>query len=427
MEELTLALNTTTASGQALLPEDLEPAIVEYLARQMPLFNFVDRGQADSKTHEFTRRTAVPAAWVEGETTPSAVQSSTYDRKTVQLKILRTWGSVSGFQQRQSQRFMNALSSEISGSIEGLADLFEYSMLWGDDTDAYQFSGVNTYITEDKPANIFDLNAAITLTDLDNMIDATEVYRGTNRDPKIFIASQNMISRLSGLQTKIQRTVQQIEYEGGFRLDSYRGIPLLPSNFVQPATTTTSPDVTATAAAGGSLADDEYFYRIASVTMYGEQLIGGEDSATTATTNNSVTLSWTADANAKLYKVYRGTVTGADNLTLLATIAAKSYDSAGTLSTNVASWTDDGSNSLVSQVVPLSTGEECIFLANLNPDRGMQLVGNMSPIGDMIDTFVTYAPLATTKSSFDYMIESFAALKVPYAEVHSVSRRARLA
>lgn len=50
MDELNLALNTTTASGQALLPEDLEPAIVEYLARHMPLYNFTGKGQADSKT-----------------------------------------------------------------------------------------------------------------------------------------------------------------------------------------------------------------------------------------------------------------------------------------------------------------------------------------------------------------------------------------
>ena len=137
------------------------------------------------------------------------------------------------------------------------------------------------------------------------MIDVVETYRGTNRDPKVFIASQQMISKLSGLQTKIQRTVQQVEFEAGFRLDTYRGIPMLPSGFVRPATTTTSPTVTATAAAGGSLADDEYFYRIASVTMYGEQIIGAENSATTATTNNTVALTWTADTNAKLYKIGR--------------------------------------------------------------------------------------------------------------------------
>jgi len=322
---------------------------------------------------------------------------------------------------------MNALSGEIAGSIEGLADLFEYSMLWGNDVDTYQFSGLDTYIQEDKPTSIFDLNSVVTLTDLDNMIDSTETYRGTNRDPKIFVASQEMISKLSGLQTKIQRTVNQVEYEGGFRLDTYRGIPLLPSNFVKPATTTTSPAVTATAAAGGALADDEWFYRIASVTMYGEQLIGTEDSATTATTNNSVDLTWTADTNAKLYKIYRGTVTGADNLDLLTTIAAKSYDSAGTLSTNVAAYSDEGDLTVVSQVVPQSAGEQSIFLANLNPDRGMELVGNMSPLGDMISNFVAYIPLATTKSTFDYMIESFAALKVPYPEVHAISRRARIA
>jgi hypothetical protein len=429
MDPLMKALNTATSSGQALLPEDLEPALVEYLGRYMPLWNMIPRGKADSKTHEYTKRTAVPAAWVEGEATPAAVGSSTYERASVQLKILRTWGSVTGFQQKMSEKFIDALRSEIDGSVEGLADLIEFSLLWGDSSDAYQFSGIDTFIRNDSTAranNVFDLNAVISLTDLDNMLDATEGFRGLERDPKMFIASKQMISKITGLQTKIQRTVQEIEFEGGFRMATYRGVPLVPSSFVRPLVTTTSPAVTATASAGGTLADDEWFYRIASVTMYGEQLIGAEDSATTATTNNSVTLTWTADANARLYKIYRGTVTGADNLDLIATIAAKSYDSAGTLSTNIATFIDNGSYTALSEYVPQSAGEESIFLINGNPNRGSQIVGSMSPIGDPLDTFITFTELARVKSTFDYMIESFMALKVPTPSVHAVARRARI-
>lgn len=433
MEELRKALVTTTSSGQALLPEDLEPAILEYLQYQSPLFRLMERGKAASKTHEFTVRTAIPNAWFEGELTPNNFQASTYERKSVQLKILRVWGRVSGFAQRMTEEFVNALETEVIGSMESFADLFEFGVMYGNDVDAYQFSGLDTYIAEDTTAqksvdlggNVVDVNAVLTLDDMDAMLDAVEKYRGTEQDRKVFIASPQMISKISGLQTKINREVQMIEFEGGFRMATYRGVPLLPSSFVRPAATTTSPTVTATAAAGGSLADDEYFYVISSVTNYGEQIAGVEDSATTATTNNSVTLTWTADANAKLYKIYRGLSTGV--WTLLDTIAAKTYDGEGTVSANVATYTDDGSKTPVSAIVPLESGEENIFLANLDVRRGASVLGNISPLGTPQENFLSYIPLATTRSSYDYMIESFMAVKLPYAHLHAVARRVRTA
>lgn len=337
-----------------------------------------------------------------------------------------------------SEQFVNALEVEIQGSIEGLAETLEYAVLWGNDVDEKQYDGIDAAIINDGTAsksvanggNVLDVNGVITLSDLDNMLDAVEQGRGTTSDMKVFVASPQMISKISGLQTKIQRTVQQVEFEGGFRMDTYRGVPLVPSGFVRPAATTTSPDVTATAAAGGSLADNTYYYRIASVTKYGEQFVGGEDSATTATTNNSVTLTWTADSNAKLYKIYRGTSAGAANLELLDVIAAKTYASDGSVSGNVTSYTDDGSKTPNSAYKPLddtSGHEEVIFLVNLDGRRGARLVGNLSPLGERLDTFVSYVPLATTRSSFDYMIETFHALVVPHPTLHAIARRARTA
>lgn len=425
-------LATTSSSGQSLIPETLEPMLIEYLGRNMPMYMLIDKQRSDGKTHEYNKRTAVPQAWVEGEATPQNPMSSTYVRENVQLKILRTWGSVTGFQQKVSERFINALESEIVGSMEGLADLFEMMILWGNDADQYQFNGLDTYIAEDAVAgrsiasggSILDINAVLTLSHLDSMIDAAEQHRGTQDDTKVFIASQQMISLISGLQTKIQRQVQTVEFEGGFRMETYRGIPLVPSSFVRPAGTTTSPTPSGTATAGGTLANDEYFYAISSVTMYGEQLVGVEESTTTASTNNSVTLTWTADANARLYKIWRGTATG--ELYLLCVIAAKTYAADGSVSGNVTSFIDNGSYTVNTAIRPLEAGEECIFLANLDPQRGAALIGALSPLGDAVDNFVTFTQLAITRSTFDYMIESFTALKVPYPQLHAVARRVRI-
>lgn len=444
-EELRKALLTTAVgSGSALVPEDLEPALIEYLYKVSPLTRLLKVKAANGATHEYNKRTGVPASWFEGELTSTTQATSSYERATVQLKILRTGGGVSGFAQAATREFINALESEITGSVEGFADLVEFGTLWGSaSADTYQFSGLDTFVQADTTAradNVFDVNGVITLTDLDNMLNAAEGFREVQRDPKVFIASRGMISKISGLQTKILRNVNEIEYEGGFRMRTYMDIPLLPSDFVKPATTTTSPsDLAAAAATGGTLATGSYYYKIASVTLYGEQLAGSTE-ATVSTTGsqNTVNLTWTADTTAKLYKVYRGTSTGDTNLTYLTTIAAKAYDSTGLVTASVAAWSDSGSVTQTTNVQhPLSTGMENIFLINLNDARGMALlnltgemgnsVGSNGGVDEAAKRLIRYIELARTKSAFEYLLEGFLAAQVPWPKLHAISRRVKVA
>lgn len=439
MDELKKALLTSASgSGEALVPEDLETMLVEYLGREFPLWTFIEKGQADAKTHEYTRRTTLPTAKFEGELTAQNATSSVYDRVTVQLKVLRTWGGVSGFSQTVSQKFINALSSELVGSVEAMANLIEFSLLYGNDVDTYQYNGVDTFIAEDTTAqkeiasggSVLNADAVVTLTHLDSMLDAVTQWRGTLNDPLMWIMSPQMISKISGLETKLNRDAPIIEYPGGFRMNSYRGVPIYRSSIVKPNATTTSPTVTATKAAGGTLAADEYFYAISSVTAEGEQLMGAIDSETTETTNLKVGLAWTADANALLYKIWRGTTTGADDMHLIATIAAKTYDSTGAVSGTVAAYVDDGTVAAgagIASLEPLTTGEEQIFLLNLNPDRGLKVIGMLDALGSPIDTFLSYVPLATRSSAFEYLLESFQALQLPYPKLCAVGRRLKLA
>ena len=337
--------------------------------------------------------------------------------------------------QKTTERWLNALQESIETSVEGLANTLEALILYGNrGADTYQPNGVLAEMLGHSVAktaltsggNIYDIDTAFTLTHFDNMIDRARGHRMGRSDRYVALMSNEMISRVSGLQTRISREVPMVQFEGGFEMASYRGIGLLPSGIVAPKGTTTSPAATATAAAGGSLADDEYFYYISSVTLEGEQKPGTVDSATTATTNNSVALTWTADANAKLYYIYRGLATGVDNASFLAAVPAKSYDSVGNLSTNVAAWTDDGSLTPNAALKPLDAGET-IWLLNVDQgDRGMKMLGAVSPLGDPIDDFFTYTPLATTNAAFRFMIEGFVAPKVPYPTVNVVARRAAL-
>lgn len=433
MEQLRKALLQSTGDGVALIPQDLNPMLVEYLGRLSPLYNLIPTKQAEGRTHEYTARVALPSAWFEGEiTTPSPV-SSGYQRKGVQLKILRISGGVSGFQQAASRRFIDALETEITGSMEGFANALEWSTIYGDaDADAYQYSGIDTFLRNDPVAqksvdnggNFLDVNGVVDLSVLDAMVDVAHATRNADRDMKVFIMSQQMISKVSGLQTRVNREVPMVEFEGGFRVATYRGIPVLPTSYVRPSSVTTSPTVSAAAAAGGALPTATYYYRIASVTDLGEQVVGTSASAASASTNNTINLTWTADPNAKLYKIYRGD--SASNTALLDVIAAKTYNGEGAVSGNVTSYSDTGAKTPNTAIRPLGAGEEQIMLVNVNRDRGVHYVGMLSPLGEPVNTFVSYIPLATRKSAFEYMIEAFMALIVPNPSLHVIARRAKI-
>lgn len=125
-EELRKALLTTASgSGSPLVPEDLEPVLVEYLYKISPLTAMLPVKRANGATHEFNRRDGVPSAWFEGELASTTQQTSSYSRNTVQVKILRTGGGVSGFARAAMRRFIDALEAEITGAVEGMADAIE--------------------------------------------------------------------------------------------------------------------------------------------------------------------------------------------------------------------------------------------------------------------------------------------------------------
>lgn len=425
-----------TGDNSNLFQEDLHPTIYNILQQELPLWTFLGTEQAQGPIHQWRVRTALPAASMQGEIADSDFRTATYTLKQTNLKIARSWGGVSSFMQATTQRWLDALSESISASVEGLANLLEMQFLFGNDADVYQFDGLEANIMNDSVAklayasggNIYDVNAAFSLTHLDAMIDRMKGYRGGDSDRHLILASRPMISRISALQTRVTRDVAVVEFEGGFRMASYRGVGLWPCDIVTPAGTTTSPTVVATAAAGGALADDEYFYALASVTLAGEQKAGVVDSATTATTNNSVDLTWTADAAALQYKVYRGLTSTVADMELLAVIPGKTYDSAGNVTGNLAAWSDEGGVTPLASVHPFEAGHEMLVGVNVSQNlRGNRILGAVSPLGDPMENFVSYVPLATINGSYRYMLETFLALKVPYPRTNFIVRRAKLA
>ena len=433
--ELRKAL-TTSGDGAALLPYDLDPMLHEELLKLQPLAELIEVLPAGGKTHEYNVRTSHPQAWFEGETTPANNKNSVYARKTVQTKIQRIWGQVTGFAQTMDEAFIDALATEIEGSVEGMSNILEYGLLWGAANDvgftgdAYQYSGLFARLAAYAPGNIIDGGGdKVSLDDLDAAYAAATGFRGVRQDPKVWLMGVRMKQVVDSLQTKVQIPLQSMElYDGKLVMGSYTGVPILESDYVVPAGTSTSPtDLGASEDDGaGTLAADQYFYNIASVTSYGEQVAGTEANVTTVGGSDAVDLSWTADANAHLYLIFRGLTTGNANLQLLDIVPAHTYDGDGTVSGTVTTYKDTGALTPVA-IKPLSSGEQNIFLVNRNPRRGAAFVGKIDDMGRAIDRMFSFVELARVKDTFDYMIKGYLTARVVHPNLVSMVRHVTLA
>lgn len=421
-------LNSTT--GAALIPYDLDPVLHEELLNLQPLAQLMAIEQADGKTHEYSARTSHPAAWFEGEATPANPLASAYTRKSVALKIQRIWGSVTGFQQAVSEKFIDSLATELEGSLEGMASLMEYGALWGSSSDigftgdAYQYSGILPRLWAYAASNVVDGGGdKVALDDLDQAIAKTTGFRGVSGDPKLWLMSTRMRQIVDGLQTKVQIPLTQaVLADGKIVMNAYGSVPIYESSFVSPADVSTSPTVAAAAGGVGTLPTDQYFYAISSITAVGEQRVGTEGNAS-ITGPDAVDLTWTADANAVAYIIWRGLATGV--LTMLDIIPAYTYDANGTVNGAVAAYTDTGART-PNAVKPLKADEHSIVLVNYNPNRGAAFLGMIDDNGRPADRLFRYVPLAQVKDTYDYMLKGYMALKLVHPNLVSMVRHIKL-
>lgn len=423
----------TSVDAVALIPENLDPVLKEELLNLAPLLELVKIEPAEGKTHEYDVQTSHPRGWFEGESAAGTNQKGVYVRKTVSLKIIRIWGEVTGFAQRVTAKFINALEKEVMNSLEGMADAMEWMLMYGvaDDYDwtgdAYQASGILPIVYSEAPTNVHDFaGAKITLTALDDMLYDIGRYRGVRNDPRIFLMGSKMKQVVDGLQTKVQLPLQNVELlDGRLTMRAYGDTPIYESHYVAPQSTSTSPDTTSgTPASGGAFAAADYNWRIASVTADGEQVAGAKiGSDVTVTLNQKVTVAWTADANALAYMIFRQ-AGGAGDFVLVDIIAAKTYDANGDVNGTVASYVDLGSQSLTTQVTPLETGEQIIVALNLNPDRCLGIRSLYDDMGESVEMF-NFVELARTKDAYGYFIKTYVAPRVVHPNLISVTRNVK--
>src|SRR5690606_4616879 len=232
--ELRRALTTGAGGVSNLIPEDLAEQLVTYLYKVSPLTSLLPKKRSTSKTYEVAIQTAGREAWVTGEAPTPNFLNATYDRKAAVLKVVQAAGGVSHFAQAATNEFIDLLETEVTAALEAMVDTFEYMNIWGNDADGYQWDGLDAQISANADS-IHDHDGTVTLGLLDNMIDGTEIYRGVSRHPKALLMSHGMQSKVSGLETRIGIDLETLEYEAGFRLRTYRGIPIIPTPYMKSA------------------------------------------------------------------------------------------------------------------------------------------------------------------------------------------------
>ena len=363
------ALDSTTASGQALIPQLVDPYIPELALQYSPFRQLIPRTPWKSGTFDKNKRTALGRARMVGDGTSAPETQSTFARFQESLKIMQGKGGVTGFMQAASQDLVDALQKEVAGATISAANEEACMILYGNKyADPFMFSGLEQW-SQTGNANIVAADGTtVSASYLDSAIDTQQNRIGTILDPNnsFFVMSHKMLSKFSAtLQSSGQRWNDMVEVPGGFRFKSYRNIPIVATSFIQSDQAWAGSTVTASpATSGGALADSYYRYKVSAVGLTGESL--GSTSAVAQVTGGDgggkVTLAWTAIPETRLYKIYRfnaGSDPGAGTEILHTEIPGTCYvaDSFGFLTaTDTASWVDNGSRVLQTTATSVVTG-----------------------------------------------------------------------
>lgn len=421
------AFTSNAASGGPLIAEHLETIITNELVRLVPELAVPEYKYDPQSVHSFNRITAIPAAGsAMGEASTTPTRSSTMERATAALKIMKRKGSVTGFLRAASKKNYDAQEVEVENTLQSFGNDMASYMLYGNkDGDAYTFDGLDKFIASYRQNEVAGGAVPTNLSALDGMIDASNRKKGSPHR-RCFVMSPELLTKFTSLYTNVRdnRSAQRegttvVEIDGGWRLQTYREIPILESTQTRPQGQMGAV-AAAHAGAGGAIPDDTRYFQVAPITWDGEQIASAEVSDTSSS-SDTVTLSWTAYTGALFYKIYAADASGAE--VLVDIISAFTYDGNGTITGNVTShiFTSEpltpDSNSVPTHMQadkPLNyTGgipPEIVFFWDLDPNQGMGKVAYTNDDGNRLDGLATIIPLAKLDDTDDFLVKSYCAL-----------------
>jgi hypothetical protein len=444
-ELLRKALTSAAGSGGALIPQHLERIITNTIIKLSPTIAMIKPEWDAQKLHEFNQITALGGyGGAMGEGAVTGVTNSTYTRNaTVNLKVIRRKGFVTDFEQQASERYIDALATEIENQVRAQTYSLEYFFTHGNaDANQYEFSGWDRFIQTNRLNDGFASGVPTVPTSLaflDKMIDRSNRAGGTLHE-RAFIMTPEMLSKVSQLLTNVRLNqglngnFSQVDINGGWRLNAYRDVPIIQSTFTSGYGATTMGTVTASSGGttGGGFSDGTYYFRIAAVTTSGEQMASAQSSVTLSggTSTQKVTLSFSAVADALSYKVYGTSTSGLATTKLIDMVTAYTYDGNGTVgaaitSTSVLSLTPTAAVSGMTNDFPLTAtanaNSEIILLVDFDKYQGMGKFAYNNP-GGREGGIISTKPLYNNDAGEIFLVYTHGAIVNSFDATSVISR-----
>jgi len=432
-KDLKLALDSVT--GAALLPEDLEVSLVELAKGLFPLLNIMNIRKGSGNPHQYNQRTNYGTANFAGENASGTTTRGSYVRQYVPLKKIVDRRSVSGMLEAGSQKLTDAYKDELTASAAAMGQKLELGFIWGQAKnpaapvpavavgDSYFFTGMEQSIR----TNVFEKSGVLQLSDLDSLLDEPR-SKGAGGDQMMFAMSPQMLSKASSLEPNKFKDIAVYEFAGGARMASYRGVPIWEAQWCrEPHVMGGFLGVADSVTVGALVAGKTYGYKISKITAAGESVASGASALLVGGGKSAIDLTWTPEADAILYRIFR-TIGDGGTYYFLGSVPAFAYTADGDIVTTNGAWTDVvGDAYLDLNRTPHASNEEEIFLFDTSPLQSYELASMMAPESQAMKNLFGYIPLARTKDSRDFLLTCYAALAMKGEIFNSLLRRVRIA
>lgn len=365
----TLSLNTGASN---LVQPIIDRALFESTRKFTPLRHLLPRQTWLTNQYLFNKRSGYPQAQFTTEApattgTGAVVASdSVFSQAGFNIKHMQVQLDLSNFAVQIAKVNGNLVDLELEGAAKAMIYLEEMNHLYGSagatmNTLRPQWDGFDPLLA--TASKIDGGNAVITLTMLDNAIDQIQSVLSSEllAGDYFFLVSSRMesaINRLFEQQTRYNKNMMVFtrdDYgipdapvvdnymDGGVEVQSYRGIPIVKSSFIDSIGQMGTVTATDAGGSGSQLLAQAYYYVVEAVSDYGLTLASAEASVTPVAGHN-VSLTWAtptvldAFGNTRKilsYRIHRGNTTGTETLYALVS-ALDNTDTA------IVSFTDTG-------------------------------------------------------------------------------------
>jgi hypothetical protein len=219
--------------GSVLLQTEINKVVQQLTLRELGAQALLERKPGSGDAVYINRRTAGAAGgvWV-ADTATATEESGSYAQVSFGYKTLLSKVKVTRKAAAQAASYGDALAIELQGKVEDFAANLEDALFNGDSAvTAAQIDGMFKLIGAVSGQVVANSSAAagddLTLAKLDEAIDA--VKGAGNRNDLLIFGSFAGIRKVNAALQAQQAFNDMVEVDGGFRVRSYDGIPLITS------------------------------------------------------------------------------------------------------------------------------------------------------------------------------------------------------